>query len=208
MKKKNKFFSWIKSSFTTGLIIIGPILLTLFILFWLFDLMTDWLGSDASYIARLIVLFAYVVVIFIVGAIGRYYFGNEIFNFFDHLLKKIPIIEKLYGSIKQISDGLGGKSDVFKDVVYFEFPNTGKHSMGFVVGEAPEEIAEKYKEPVMAIYHSTMPLPTEGKILFIPKSELIYSSMSVADGIQYMVSIGAIKPDTLNQNNGKVEKKT
>lgn len=194
MKKVKGPWTWIKTSFTTGLIIVGPVMLTLFILFWLFDLMTDWLGENASYLARLIAIAAYIVVIFAVGAVGRYYFGNKVFRFFDRLMKRIPLIEKLYGSIKQISDGLGGKSEVFKDVVYFEYPQTGKYGIGFVIGEAPAEIARRHDGPVMAVYHSTMPVPTEGKVYFLPKSDLIYSDMSVADGIQYMVSMGAIRP--------------
>ena len=89
-----------------------------------------------------------------------------------------------------------------------EFPREGIHSIGFMTSEQHDEVQRKTKEKTICVFVPTTPNPTGGFLLIVPEDKVIKLEMSVADGLKYVVSLGAISPESLpapksKRKNGK-----
>ena len=76
-----------------------------------------------------------------------------------------------------------------------EVPRAGQYSVGFVTGEDHKEVQQKTKEHVFSVFVPTTPNPTSGFLVLVPEKEITKLDMSVADGIKFIISLGAIAPE-------------
>ena len=136
------------------------------------------------------------VVFFItVGFLARNYFGRLFVRMYEYVLERVPVINTLYGAIKQIFETvMASQSDAFKEVVMFEYPRKGIWVMGFVTGRTKGEVQSLTKNETVNVFLPTTPNPTSGFLLFIPRKDLTYMKMSVEEGIKMIVSGGIITP--------------
>ena len=193
-KPKKSAGKWLRDSFVAGLFVLAPVVITVWLIRWVFNLLTSWVGEDVGILTRLLTLLLVIAAIIIIGAITKNYFGKKLFSLAESMLGRVPLVKKVYGAIKQMSEAFGGKGSVFKQVVFIDDPQAGKHSIGFIMADAPEEVAKNYNEKVYTIYVPTTPSPTSGSMQFVPESKLTFSKMKVAEAIQLVISSGAVKP--------------
>ena len=143
-------------------------------------------------------LFALMLTIAIISLVGRYarhYAGKKVIEFIDWGLLQVPLVNKVYGTIKQVNEAFTSSSkSSFKQVVLLEFPRPGMYSMGFVTSEQNQEIQARTKERVLSVFVPTTPNPTTGYLVFVPENLLTKLDMSVPDGIKCVVSLGSISP--------------
>jgi uncharacterized membrane protein len=102
----------------------------------------------------------------------------------------IPLLNKVYGTVKQVNESFSNNKSAFQQVVLVPFPHPGSRSVGFVTGEQQNPGGEK----LISVFVPTTPNPTSGFLLLLPESALVKLDMSVADGIKYVISLGAISP--------------
>jgi uncharacterized membrane protein len=137
-----------------------------------------------------------IVLISLVGLLTRYYNGKRLVEWLDATMLRVPLLNKIYGTIKQVNEAFSsGQKTSFKTVVLVEFPKEGTQSIGFITSEQHAEVQMKTKEKVVCVFVPTTPNPTSGFLILVPEEKVIKLEMSVADGIKYIISLGAISPD-------------
>ena len=207
--KKSLFARW-RASFLTGLMIVLPGVITLAVVKWLFGTIssvTDTLlfflpkslthdnGGDGPmfwYWSVLALLLA-VTIVTIVGLLTRYYFGKRMIAWTDGLMLRVPVLNKIYGTIRQVDEAFkSGKKSSFKTVVLVEYPRAGIYSVGFITSEQIDEVQNRIGRKCVCVFIPTTPIPTGGFLIIVPEEEVIKLDMSVADGFKYIISLGAL----------------
>ena len=79
---------------------------------------------------------------------------------FDAAILRIPIVNKVYGSVKQVTDFAFSEREIeFNRVVAIQYPREGIWSLGFVTGNSMREISEATGEPMLSVLMPTSPMP-------------------------------------------------
>ena len=201
-------FSKIKANFLTGLIIVGPLILTFWILYFIIGKLNllllkpiagvfkDWVpAQNIIILTKIAIFFVLLLCITAVGFAARILLLRNIFGFGEKVLYRVPMISTIYRTIKEISFAFFVQKDtIFKKVVIIEYPRKGLYQLGFVMSDAKGEIQEKTKESVVNVFLPTTPNPTSGMLVLVPEEDVITLDMSVADGMKMIISGGAIVP--------------
>lgn len=202
-----------RRNFLTGLAVLLPTVITLAVIKWLFgtiasltDLLLFFLPQslthgdagrgDMYWYWSLAALALAVVLVAVVGLLTRYYVGKQMLAWLDMAMLRVPLLNKIYGTIKQVNDAFStGSKNSFKTVVLVEFPRPGTHSVGFITAEPNEALGEKAGRKLVNVFIPTTPNPTSGFLVLVPEEQVTILDLSVADGIKYIVSLGSIAPD-------------
>lgn len=193
----------IKGYFITGLLVLFPFVLTIFIITWLFTKIDSILKGVISDFLEKIGLLSFpgvgfisvIIIILIAGLIARNYFGKKLLAIGHSIVTKIPLINRIYLAIQQISNAfLSEQREVFKKAVLIEYPRKGIYSIVFFTQDTKGEIQDKLPHDVVSVFLPTTPNPTSGFLLFVPKSDIIDLSMSVEEALKLVISGGAIIP--------------
>ncbi|TWT92255.1 DUF502 domain-containing protein [Neorhodopirellula pilleata] len=124
------------------------------------------------------------------GGIGRWFLGT-----FDATILRIPIVNKVYGSVKQITDfAFDDRQIEFNRVVAIQYPREGIWSLGFVTGNSMREISEAAGEPMLSVLMPTSPMPMTGFTVTVRRSEAIDLDLTIDEAIQFIVSCGVVVP--------------
>jgi uncharacterized membrane protein len=214
--KKPLFATW-RANFLTGLALLLPAFITLAIVKWLFisvasitDMLLFFLpkewthakdgAGDMHWYYSLAALVLAMLLVSLVGSQARYYVGKKVIAWLDAAMLRVPLLNKIYGTIKQVNEAFSaGKNTAFKTVVLVEFPRQGLYSIGFITGEQYDEIQAKTKEHVMCVFVPTTPNPTSGWLILVPEKQITRLDMSVADAIKYIISVGSVSPEFTRQ---------
>jgi uncharacterized membrane protein len=200
----------IRNVFITGLLITLPIALTWFILQFLlnnFDALSPvftniliQLGAPIpeGYRIPFLGLVVTLLIVLIVGWLTTNFFGNKVFQIGELLIEKIPFVRRIYKGSKQVVSSIAeADTSAFRKVVLIEFPRRGLLAIGFVTGESRGEVQELTRENMLNVFVPTMPNPTSGFLIFSPLKELTEVSMTIEEGIKYVVSGGLVTPPVL-----------
>lgn len=124
------------------------------------------------------------------GGIGRWFLAT-----FDATILRIPIVNKVYGSVKQITDfAFDDRQIEFNRVVAIQYPREGIWSLGFVTGNSMRGISEAAGEPMLSVLMPTSPMPMTGFTVTIRRSEAIDLDLTIDEAIQFIVSCGVVVP--------------
>jgi uncharacterized membrane protein len=191
-----------KGYFLTGLLVLFPFVMTIFIITWLFTKIDNILqGIVTTFLARFGLIYfpgigfvTVLLIIFLVGLIARNYFGKKILALGDTIVTRIPLINRVYLAIQQISKAfLSEQRESFKRAVLIEYPRRGVYSVVFITQDTKGEIQEKLPEDSVSVFLPTTPNPTSGFLLFVPKKEIIPLKMPVEEALKLVISGGAIQ---------------
>ena len=222
---KKSFFARWRASFVTGLLIVLPGVVTLAVVKWFFGTIssfTDTLlfflpysldpkavyknGFDGQmfWYWSLLALVVGVVIVSVVGGMTRYYIGKRLIAWADGAMLRVPVLNKIYGTIKQVDAAFkSGKKSSFQTVVLVEYPREGIYSVGFITSEQADEVQKKTGKKCVCVFIPTTPIPTGGFLIVVPEDEIIKLDMSVADGFKYIISLGALSHDTASAAKNK-----
>ncbi|MEC7736203.1 MAG: DUF502 domain-containing protein [Candidatus Neomarinimicrobiota bacterium] len=133
-----------------------------------------------------------VLLIYILGFLVTNFLGRKIFNLGERIVKKVPIVNMIYTTLKQITDTFTkGSTDAFEGAVYIQYPRQGLWTMAFISGESKT----KDGVPYYHLFVPTTPNPTSGFFLMIPQADTVATGMSVEDGLKTIISGGLLAPD-------------
>ncbi|MBN2290162.1 MAG: DUF502 domain-containing protein [Candidatus Glassbacteria bacterium] len=200
--KKSPFIIF-RRQFTTGLIIVIPLITTIFLVTWLFRLLDGILGRYfAHYFGNYvhgIGLVSLLLLIWLVGFLGRTYLGGKLNSLKDMLIERIPLVGTLFNSIRQVSDGLlEMNSSSFEQVVMIEYPRKGLYAIGFITSRSTAGISDEDGRPasfrMVHVFVPTVPNPTSGYLLLIPENEVTPLAISVEEALKLVLSLGVIHP--------------
>ena len=131
----------------------------------------------------------------ILGLIVSNVIGKRIYSAFEKILDKIPLVNKIYKSIKQIISTFSESNNKsFKEVVLIQYPRNGLWTMCMVTGESQN----KNNEEFYTVFVPTTPNPTSGFMILIKKTDVINTDITVEDGLKIIISGGLIAPDKNN----------
>jgi uncharacterized membrane protein len=196
----------LKRIFLTGLAVLIPVGLTIYILSFIINLMDNLLGVIPSqfhpdYFLRVHIpglgAIITILLIFICGLVTTSYFGKHLIAFGEHFVGKIPFVRSIYQAIKKIADALlMDKAQSFKSVVMVEYPRRGVYSIGFITGAPNGEIQKAFgrNNPCIGVFMPLALTPTTGFFIMVPRDEVIELSMTVEEAFTLIISAGIVTP--------------
>ena len=197
--------SKIRSWFFTGMLVITPLLLTIYVV-WTFITFVDNLivpivpknYQPSNFIPFALpglgLIIVFVVTTFI-GSLAKGLFGRTLIKLWENILNRMPVVRSVYNAIKQILETImASQSDAFRQAVLVEYPRKNIWAIGFVTGSAKGEVGKIIKNKLINVFMPTTPNPTSGFLLFFPEEDLIYLKMSVEDALKLVVSGGMVVP--------------
>ena len=201
----------LRNNFLAGLIICAPIAITIW-LTWTFIHWSDsWVRpyiparwNPESYINFAIPGFGLliaVVLITIVGFLGKNLIGQSIVRFGESIVHRMPLVRTIYRSVKQIFETvLKEQPNSFKKVGLIEYPGPGLWALVFVATDAKGEIASKFNamgQDMVAVFMPPTPVPTAGFLIFVPREKIVMLDMSPEDAAKFLISGGLVAPEHL-----------
>jgi uncharacterized membrane protein len=194
----------LKKYFITGLLIWLPVAVTLWIIDFVVTAMDRTLlllppswRPEAAIGVHLpgFGLVLSVLVILATGVLARNILGQRLVRWWEALVGRIPVVNSIYSSVKQVSDTmLSQKGNAFRKVVLVEFPQRGQWTMGFVVGTPGDRLAPHVGDDKVTVYVPTAPNPTSGYVIVVDPSELRDVDVSVDEAFKFHVSLGVVTP--------------
>jgi len=197
--------SRLRRYFFTGIIVTVPITITLWSAWWFLNFVDRMVASvipqelnPNSYLPfeipglGLIITMVFFVVI---GFSTRNFIGRLIIRATEFVVGRMPVVNMVYNALKQVFEmTIGTQSTAFRDVVLFQYGSANSWTIGFVTGTAPAEMQKVGGgSEVMNVYSPVTPT-TAGFVVFVPRKDLIYLSMSVEDAVKLIASGGIITP--------------
>ena len=201
----NKLLAKLRANFIAGILVILPILITYEIVKFIIikakvlhfaNVVTpEWIEQPIYFryiitaIVVLVILAAIFIILTVIGMLARNVIGKRLILFGESVLERIPMVNKIYRAVQQISHAFVGKV-IFTRVVLLQYPRKGIYSIGFVTSDTKGEISSKISKNSINVFLPTTPNPTSGFLLFVPKKDTIPLSMSVEDAIKLVISGG------------------
>ena len=193
---KKSIFSKIRNNFIAGIVVLIPIGITLYLTLFLIRVSgkiipkeinpNNYLPFNIPGVEIIIALF----VITFIGWLSLSFLGKKFFEFFNNVLKKIPILRTIYSAIGQMTETFTKSDSKQKSVILLEYPRKGIWAVGFATKENEGIIRNKIGEEVINVFVPTTPNPTSGFLLMVPKKEIIYLDVSFEQASKFIVSAG------------------
>ena len=142
-----------------------------------------------------IILFA--ISLYFIGEVLAARVGRGMFNLFEKIINRIPLIRNVYSSVKQVTDFIVGDREQemeFNQVVAVQYPSQGIWSIGFVTGTTLRTLHEKHGEPFVSVLMPTSPMPATGFTISVPVSQTVSLNITMDQAIQFVVSCGVVVP--------------
>lgn len=210
-RKRPSLFSRLRSNFLTGLAIVLPIALTIWLV-WAFVGFVDSrvlplvpeAYKPATYTGAEVR--GYGVVVFLVfttviGALTKGIFGRQLLRYGESLVDRMPIVRSIYNGVKQIVETVLSQSNSsFEKACLIEYPRKGLWAIAFVSTQTKGEIVEKTGVGEMfSVFLPTTPNPTSGFLLFVPRKDVIFLDMDVEAAAKLVISAGLVMPPSKDE---------
>lgn len=215
ISKPSKHDKSIRKYFITGLLILVPLVITLWVLNLIIGTMDQslLLLPEAWQPKR---LFGFhilglgtvltILVIFLIGLLAQNFVGRYIIQRWELFLHRIPLVNSLYSGVKQIADTVFSPSgNAFRKAVLVQYPRQGSWTIAFLTGIPGGDVKNHLIGEYVSVYVPTTPNPTSGFFLMMPKAEIVELDMSVDAALKYIVSMGVVAPNHVSPqklNNG------
>ena len=198
----------LKRYFITGLLVWIPLVITLWVLGMVvstFESVVPTFLTSESLFGTHIPGFGFLLVIGVIlltGVFTANLLGRKLFEIWEGLLGRIPLVRTIYNSVKQVSDTvLAPNGQAFRKAVLFQYPRQGSWTIGFLTGSPSGEVADLLPGEHVSVYIPTTPNPTSGFFLMVPRSDVVELNMSVDAALKYIVSMGVVAPGTPARGN-------
>jgi uncharacterized membrane protein len=198
---KKSIFAKIRNNFIAGIVVLIPIGITLYLTLFLIRVSGKIIPKEINpnnylpfNIPGVEILIA-IIIITVFGWLSLSFLGKKFFEFFNNILKKIPILRTIYSAIGQMTESFTKSDNKEKSVVLLEYPRKGIWAVGFATKENVGLIKNKVKEDIINVFIPTTPNPTSGFLLMVPKKDLIYLDVSFEQASKFIVSAGTTNID-------------
>ena len=195
-KVKKSIFIRLRNYFITGAIVLIPIGITVYLTLFIVKVSSGLIPKTINpnnYLPIVIPgieILITIIFITIIGGLSLSFLGKKFLEFFNNMLKKIPILRTIYSSFVQLTESFTQSDGSKKSVVILEYPRKGIWVVGFATKENKGEISKKTNEELVNIFVPTTPNPTSGFLLMVPKKDIIYLDMNFEEASRFIVSAG------------------
>ena len=199
-KQKKSILSTLRNNFIAGVVVLIPIGITLYLTVFIINISSKLIPKEINpnhylpyNIPGLEILIA-VLLITIIGWISLSFIGKRLFNLFENILNRIPIIRTIYSAVEQLIETFTSSKSDKKTVVLVEYPRKGVYAVGFATKENTGEIRKKAGKELLNVFVPTTPNPTSGFLLMFPKDEVIFLDLTFEEASKFIVSAGSFNP--------------
>jgi uncharacterized membrane protein/Tfp pilus assembly protein PilF len=199
----------LRNYFVTGLVVVGPVTITLYIAWYIINVVDAWVKPyiPAIYnpdfylpfaVPGLGLIFGFIGLTMI-GALAANLRGRSIISAGEVMLGRMPVVRNVYRGTKQIFESIVTASapgqSAFQKVALMEFPSKGIWAIVFVTGTAPDEIAATHEaDELVSVFMPTHFLPPSGFVVFVPRRSVVPIDLSVEDAAKIIISAGMVNP--------------
>jgi len=190
--------------FLTGLLVLVPLAITAWVLNLIISTLDQsllfvpaaWqprvlLGADIPGVGAVLTL----AIVFLTGVLANNLVGNYVMRLGERLIKRVPVVSSLYGSVKQVSDTLFSSSgNAFRQAVLIPYPHADSYTVAFLTGVPGGDVINHLVGDYVSVYVPTTPNPTSGFFLMMERSRVRELDMSVDAALKYIVSMGVVAP--------------
>ena len=195
-KNKSNILIRFRNYFITGIVVLIPIGITLYLTLFLVSVSSILLPKELNpnyylpYSIPGIEILISIIIITFIGWLSLSFIGKRLLSLINGILKKIPLLRTIYSAIGQMTETFANTKESKKNVVLIEYPRKGTWAVGFATKENKGEISIKTKQNLINVFVPTTPNPTSGFLLMFPKNDVIYLDMSFEEASKFIVSAG------------------
>ncbi|MEX0644876.1 MAG: DUF502 domain-containing protein [Parvularculaceae bacterium] len=210
---KQSLLSNLRANFIAGIVVAAPIGITAALVYWF---LTGPMAKLDAFVKKALpdsggtldaithaipglgVLIAFIGII-LLGALAKNFIGRAFIKAGEELVSSMPIVRTLHKFFKSVFEtALQQSHRSFKEVALVEYPKDNIWVLAFVVGETKGEVRyslrDKYKD-IIGVFIPTVPNPTSGFLLYLPRSQARILTMSVEEAAKSIFSIGLVTPE-------------
>ncbi|HHI70470.1 MAG TPA: DUF502 domain-containing protein, partial [Rhodobacteraceae bacterium] len=200
-RRKRRWFAGLRNNFLTGLVVVAPIGMTLWLIWTVTGKIDSWVlpfipetFTPKPYIGidlRGVGVIIFLIFTIIVGWITKSIMGKSLLNMAEDLVDRMPVVRSIYNGLKQLAETVFAQSETsFDKVCLVEYPRQGIWAIAFISTTTKGEVNEKIPvdEQLISVFLPTTPNPTSGFLLFVPQSDLIELDMTVGDAMKLVIS--------------------
>ena len=191
-----------KKYLLTGLLVLVPLVITLWVLSFIIGILDQsllllpevWHPDNllGIHIPGLGVILT-VGTVLLTGLLVRNVFGQQLLDWWEGLLRRIPFVNAIYNSVKQVSDTLlSGSGNSFRKVLLVRYPHAQAWSLAFQTSVPGEVTRKLYGDDYVGVFVPTTPSPVNGFYFYVKKSETIELDISVDAAFKAIVSMGVV----------------
>ena len=218
-------FAHFRRNLIAGLLTLIPLWVTWFVLSLLFELLSDmgtpWVKAIARstkeksptiakwllepWVIQVFAAFLTLLGIYLLGVMASRVLGRQVLGLLEILISRIPFAQTIYGSTKKLIHSMQQDQTKLNRVVLIDFPSDSMRTLGFVTATLRDETTN---EELAAVYVPTTPNPTSGYLEIVPASRLTPTQMTFDEAMSFIISGGAVAPETLAFFKGQDKPKT
>ena len=191
-----------KKYLITGLLIWIPLVITLWVLKLIVDALDQsllllpeafrtesWLGIHIPGLGAILTI----AIVFGTGVFARNFFGAQLIEVWHDVLARIPVVNSIYSSVKQISDTLFSSSgQAFRKALLVQWPHQGAWTIAFLTGTPGGNVEKYIPADCVSVYVPTTPNPTSGFFVIVARKDVVELDMSVDQALKYIISMGVV----------------
>ncbi len=214
--RKRGILAGLRSSFLTGLIVVLPVGLTVYLIWtvigwidgWVLPLvpqawqpdtlLKDYFGPETRVSIRGVGVIVFLIFTVLIGWVAKGLIGRSIIRTAERMVDRMPVVRSIYNSLKQIAETVFAQSETnFDKACLVQFPRAGIWAIGFVSTKARGEIARRIpvEGDVLTVFVATTPNPTSGFLVYVPARDVILLDMSIEDAAKMIISAGLVYPN-------------
>jgi uncharacterized membrane protein len=198
----------LRNYFLTGLIVAGPLTITLYITWWFITLVDGWVKPlvpaaylPDAYLPFSIPGFGLVIALTgltLLGFLTANLAGRTLLNLGEVVLNRMPIVRGIYKGTKQVFETIFSTTGTsFRKVGLVEFPVKGTWSIVFISTPASPDLQDQLPPAgeYLGVFLPCTPNPTTGFFFYLPRKDVIELAMNVDDAAKLVMSAGVIQSD-------------
>jgi uncharacterized membrane protein len=194
----------VRKYFITGLLIWIPLVITIWVLKLIVETLDqslllvppEWrtesfLGFHVPGLGVILTL----LIVFVTGLLATNFLGARLLQLWNAILHRIPVVNSIYSSVKQISDTLfSSTGQAFRKALLVQWPREGMWTIAFLTGQPGGDVVQYLQGDFVSVYVPTTPNPTGGYFVMMQRKDVIELDMSVDTALKYIISMGVVAP--------------
>jgi len=197
-----RLWTALKRSFVAGIVLLIPLLVTLYILEVLVTFALTYIDpvvreaalegytGDIEALARAIAVGVILVAVTTIGYVAQRPAGQRLFGGLGQLVAIIPVVRTIYSTVRQVMDSFSSTESSYDSLVLVEYPRKGVYSLGLATGESPRAVNKAVGTRTRNIFLPSSPNPASGRLLLVPEEQVYEIDISVGEGFQMLMTTG------------------
>ncbi len=186
-----------RANLLAGAAVIVPIVVTFFVLRFLFETLDSVLQPLLPYVFDRVVpglgIAVLVVVVYLVGLATRNAVGRWFTGLTDRLMGRVPLAGTIYTASRRLMESFGTAGKIaFRRAVILEYPRPGLRTIGFVTGAT---MSETDGRSYLNVFVPTPPNPTSGVLVLVPEEDVRDIGVTIEEAVQMVFSGGVVTPE-------------